>query len=117
MENNEIMEAKAYKSMVRIAPRKVRLVLDSVRGVDCNKALAILKNTNKGSAKVVGKLILSAMANAEHNYSMNYDNLYIKEIRADEGATLKRIRARARGSASPINKRTSNITVIVAERN
>ena len=111
------MEARAYKSMLRVAPRKVRLVLDLVRGMDCGKAIATLKNTNKGSAKDVEKLILSAMANAENNYNMDINNLYVKEIFAGEGPTLKRIKARARGSASPINKRTSNITVVVAERN
>ena len=122
-----MMEVKAYKKMIRIAPRKVRLVIDLVRGEDCGKAISILRNTrnlefkkiiftNKKAAKDVEKLIVSAMANAEHNHGMDINNLYVKTIFANEGPTLKRIRPRARGSASQILKRTSSITVFVAEK-
>jgi len=110
------MEVKAYKKMVRIAPRKVRLVIDLVRGKDCGEAISILKHTNKRAAKDVEKLIISAMHNAEHNHDMDINNLYVKTIYANEGPTLKRIRPRARGSASRILKRTSSITVFVAEK-
>ncbi len=110
------MEVKAYKKMIRIAPRKVRLVIDLVRGHSCGKAISILKNTNKRSAHDIEKLIMSAMANAEHNHDLDINNLYIKTIFADDGRTLKRIRPRARGSASKILKRTSSITLFVAEK-
>jgi len=110
------VEVKAYKKMIRIAPRKVRLVVDLVRGQDCGKAISILRNTNKKVAKDIEKLIVSAMANAEHNHGLDIDNLYVKSIFADEGPTLKRIRPRARGSASQILKRTSSITVLVSEK-
>ncbi|QVK21808.1 50S ribosomal protein L22 [Mycoplasmatota bacterium] len=102
--------------MIRIAPRKVRLVIDLVRGKDCGEAISILRNTNKRAAKDVEKLIVSAMNNAEHNNDMDINNLYVKTIYANEGPTLKRIRPRARGSASRILKRTSSITVFVAEK-
>lgn len=110
------MEVKAYKKLVRIAPRKVRLVIDLVRGLDCGHAISVLRNTKNHAAKDVEKLILSAMANAEHNNGLDINNLYVKTIFANEGPTLKRIRPRARGSASRINKRTSSITVFVAEK-
>lgn len=110
------MEVKAYKKLVRIAPRKVRLVIDLVRGKDCGQAIAILRNTKNHAAQDVEKLIRSAMANAEHNNGMDINNLYVSKIFANEGPTLKRIRPRARGSASRINKRTSSITVFVAEK-
>ncbi len=110
------MESKASVKMIRIAPRKVRLVLDLVRGKNVSEAIAILDNTNKASSPVVKKLVLSACANAIHNHDMNEENLYIKEIRADEGPTLKRFQPRAQGRAFRINKRTSHIKVIVAER-
>jgi large subunit ribosomal protein L22 len=111
-----MMEVKAHKKMVRIASRKVRLVIDLVRGEDCGRAISILRNTNKKAAKDVEKLIISAMANAEHNHDMDINNLYVKSIFANEGPTMKRIRPRARGSASQILKRTSSITVFVAEK-
>lgn len=110
------MEVKAYKKMIRIASRKVRLVIDLVRGKDCGEAISILRNTNKRSAKDVEKLIVSAMHNAEHNHDLDINNLYVKQIFANEGPTMKRIRPRARGSASQILKRTSSITVLVAEK-
>ena len=109
------MQSKAVARTVRIAPRKVRLILDLVRGKEVGEAISILKLTNKRSSPVVEKLVKSAVANAEHNYDMDIDNLYISEIYADEGPTLKRFRPRAQGRASKINKRTSNITVVVEE--
>ena len=109
------MQSKAVDRTVRIAPRKVRLILDLVRGKEVGEAISILKLTNKRSSPVVEKLVKSAVANAEHNYDMDIDNLYISEIYADEGPTLKRFRPRAQGRASKINKRTSHITVVVEE--
>lgn len=110
------MESKASVKTVRVAPRKVRLVLDLVRGKSISEAIAILDNTNKAASPIVKKLVLSACSNATHNYDMNEEALYIKEIRADEGPTLKRFQPRAQGRAFRINKRTSHISVIVAER-
>ena len=109
------MQSKAIAKTVRIAPRKVRLILDLVRGKEVGEAISILKLTNKRSSPVVEKLVKSAVANAEHNYDMDIDNLYISEIFADEGPTMKRFRPRAQGRATKINKRTSHITVIVEE--
>ncbi|QQD84278.1 MULTISPECIES: 50S ribosomal protein L22 [Jeotgalicoccus] len=109
------MQSKAVARTVRIAPRKVRLIADLVRGKEVGEAISILKLTNKRSSPVVEKLVKSAVANAEHNYDMDIDNLYISEIFADEGPTLKRFRPRAQGRASKINKRTSHITVVVKE--
>ena len=109
------MQSKAIAKTVRIAPRKVRLILDLVRGKEVGEAISILKLTNKRSSPVVEKLVKSAVANAEHNYDMDIDNLYISEIFADEGPTMKRFRPRAQGRATKINKRTSHITVVVKE--
>ena len=82
------MEAKAVARTIRIAPRKVRLVLDLIRGKNAAEAIAILKLTNKASSPVIEKVLMSALANAEHNYDMNTDEL-VKEAYANEGPTLK----------------------------
>ncbi len=110
------MESRASVKTVRIAPRKVRLVIDLVRGKNVGDALAILENLNKAASPVVKKLILSASANATHNFDMDESNLFIKEIRADEGPTLKRFQPRAQGRAFRINKRTSHINIVLEER-
>lgn len=110
------MQAKAVAKTVRIAPRKVRLVVDLIRGKNVGEAIAILKHTQRGASAVVEKVLNSAIANAEHNYDMDTDNLYISEAFVDEGVTLKRFRPRAQGSASPINKKTSHITLVVSEK-
>ncbi|HHC9754270.1 TPA: 50S ribosomal protein L22 [Staphylococcus aureus] len=107
------MEAKAVARTIRIAPRKVRLVLDLIRGKNAAEAIAILKLTNKASSPVIEKVLMSALANAEHNYDMNTDELVVKEAYANE--TLKRFRPRAQGRASAINKRTSHITIVVSD--
>ena len=109
------MQAKAVAKTVRIAPRKARMVLDLIRGKEVGEAIAILKLTNKRTSPVVEKLIKSAVANAEHNYDMNTDELVVKEAYANEGPTLKRFRPRAQGRASAINKRTSHITIVVSD--
>jgi len=110
------MQAKASAKTVRIAPRKVRLVIDLIRGKEVGEAIAILRHTRRGASPVVEKVLNSAVANAEHNYEMDTDNLVISEAYVNEGPTLKRFRPRAQGRASRINKRTSHITVVVTEK-
>ena len=110
------MEVKAVAKNVRLTPRKVRLVLDLVRGKDVKEALAILKFTPRNTAPVVSKLIKSAVANATNKHQMNEEKLYVKTIYADEARVLKRWMPRAKGSASQILKRSSHITVVVDER-
>lgn len=110
------MEAKAIASTIRIAPRKARLVVDLVRGKNVADALVILNNTNKAASPIVDKVLKSAIANAVNNNGMELEKLFVKEIIVNEGPTLKRFRPRAKGSASAINKRTSHIKVVVAER-
>jgi len=111
------MEAKAIAKTVRIAPRKARLVADLIRGKKVGEAYAILKNTDKKASEIIEKVLMSAVANADHNLNLDVDTLIVKEAFVNEGTTLKRFRARAKGSASRINKRTSHITVVVAEAN
>lgn len=110
------MEAKAVARNIRIAPRKVRLVVDLIRGKEVGEALAILKHTPKAASPVVEKLLRSAIANAEHNYEMDPNNLVIGKVYVDQGPTLKRFRPRAQGRASRIHKRTSHITVVLNEK-
>ncbi|HET6885698.1 MAG TPA: 50S ribosomal protein L22 [Rubrobacteraceae bacterium] len=103
------MRAKA--KYVRIAPRKARLVADEVRGKSYPEAASILRFTNKKGAKIIGDVIASAAANAEHNMDTDPEELFVREIRVDEGPTIKRYQARAMGRATMIRKRTSHITV------
>lgn len=110
------MEAKASVTLVRIAPRKVRLVLDLVRGKNYDYAVAVLKNLNRGAAKEVLKVVNSAKANATHNYNMDETKLYVKEIYANEGPTLKRMQPHAKGQGFAILKRTSSIVCVLGER-
>ncbi|AEG16548.1 50S ribosomal protein L22 [Desulfofundulus sp. TPOSR] len=110
------MEARAVARYVRISPRKVRQVVDLIRGKDVREALAILKFTPKRAAVPVAKVIKSAAANAEHNYDMNPDNLYIAAAYVDQGPTWKRYQARAMGRADLLRRRTSHITVVVKEK-
>lgn len=110
------MEAKAIARYVRISPRKVKFVADLVRGKDVNEALAILKFTPKNGAEKLEKVLKSALANAENNFDMDRDNLYVAEVYANEGPTIKRFRPRAQGRAFMIRKRTSHIGVVLKER-
>jgi len=110
------MQAKAIARTVRIAPRKVRLVVDLIRGKQVGEAIAILRHTNKSASPVVEKVLNSAIANAEHNYEMEPNNLVVTQAFVDEGPTLKRFRPRAMGRASAINKRTSHITIVLSEK-
>src|SRR4051812_47149500 len=110
------MEIKATAKMVRRSPRKVRLVLDVVRGKSVREALAILRFMPQGAARDVASVVASAAANAENNFQMAQDDLVIVQAYADDGPTFKRFRSRSRGQAAPILKRTAHITVTVAEQ-
>lgn len=109
------MEVKAKLNNLRISPRKVGLVAGLIRRMKADKAEKTLVFVYKRSAEPVLKLLKSAVANAKNNFNLKEENLYIKEIKVDEGRTLKRFMPRARGRASRINKRTSNITLILSE--
>lgn len=110
------MEAKAYLKYARISPRKVKIVLDLIRGKDAGVAMGILKNTPKSASEYLIKLLGSAIANAEHNFHMDTTKLYVSECFVCPGPTLKRIMPRAKGSADRILKRTSHVTLVVKER-
>ncbi len=110
------MEAKAIARHIRIAPRKIRIVVDLIRGKSIGEAFAILKFTPKVGADVVEKVLRSAVANAEHNFDMNVDNLIVSAGYVDQGPTLKRIHPRSRGQAFKILKRSSHVTLIVKEK-
>ena len=112
----EITSAKAMARTVRVSPRKTRLVLDLIRGKNVADAIAILKFTPNKAARIVEKTLNSAIANAENNFSLEKANLVVSEAFANEGPTMKRFRPRAKGSASPINKRTTHVTVVVSEK-
>lgn len=110
------MQAKAIARNIRIAPRKVRLVIDLIRGKSVEEAFAILRFTHRAASPVIEKVLKSAVANAEHNYNMDTTNLVVETAFVDEGPTLKRYMPRAMGRASRINKRSSHITVVVKEK-
>ena len=110
------MEVKAVAKYVRIAPRKVRVVMNLIRGKNVAEAFAILKFTPKAGADVIEKVLKSAVANAENNFDLNVDKLYVASAYVDQGPTLKRIHPRSRGQAFSIFKRTSHVTVVVAEK-
>ena len=110
------MEVKATAKNIRRSPRKIRLVIDSIKGKRVEEAIAILKFMPHGGAKEILSVLRSASANAENNFEMVPQDLWIKRIYADEGPVFKRFRARSRGMASPILKRSSHITVVVEER-
>jgi len=110
------MQAKAIARYVRIAPRKVRLVVDLIRGKRVDEAFAILRHTPRAASPVLEKLLNSAVANAEHNYSMDVNNLVISQAFVNEGPIMKRFQPHAQGRAFRINKRTSHITLVVSEK-
>jgi large subunit ribosomal protein L22 len=109
------MEVRASAKHIKMSAKKIRLVIDVVRGLGVNEATDQLKFINKWAAKPVAKLIHSAVANAENNFELDKNNLYIKEIKADEGQTLHRWMPKAHGRATPIRKRTSHIHLMLAE--
>ena len=112
----EPRDVKATAKTVRVTSRKAKLVLDLIRGKDAKEAMGILSLLPNKAARVTYKVCKSAVANATHNFQMDEEKLYVKECYANEGITIKRFMPRAKGSASPIMKRTSHITVVVAER-
>ena len=109
------MQATAKATYVRIAPRKVQIVLDLIRNQPADKAMAILKHTPKAACEPLMKLLKSAMANAENN-NMDVSRLYVAECYVCQGPILKRIRPRAQGRAFRINKKTSHITLTLKEK-
>jgi large subunit ribosomal protein L22 len=109
-------QAIAKLNRLRIAPRKVRLVANLIRGQKTDKALAMLRFTSKKAAKPFYKLLTSALANAKNNSDLNLKELYIKKVTVDQGPTLKRFRPRAMGRANEIRKKTSHITIFLAEK-
>ena len=111
-----IKEAKAILKYARISPRKVKIVLDLIRGRDADIAMAILKNTPKSASEYLIKLLKSAVANAENNFEMDASKLYVSECYVCPGPTLKRVQPRAQGRAFQILKRTSHVTLTVKEK-
>ena len=115
MEHN-VTEARAKLSYARISSRKVKAIIDLIRNKNVGEAMAILKLSPKAAAEIVEKLLKSAIANAENNFGMDVEKLYVSEIFANQGPTLKRVRPRAQGRAFRIRKRTSHITVVLKEK-
>ena len=109
------MEARAKLSYARISSRKVKIVIDMIRNKTVGEALGILKNTPKAASELLIKLLNSAAANAVNNHNMDKNSLYVAEIFANQGPTLKRVRPRAQGRAFRIRKRTSHITIVLKE--
>jgi len=109
------MNVKAQARYVRQSPYKVRRVLDLVRGLPVHEAEHLLRLTQRGATEPVAKVLMSAVANAEHNHALDSEDLFVAEAFADEGPTLKRFRPRARGRASQILNRTSHITIVVSD--
>lgn len=111
------MEASAIARFVHVPPRKARLVVDLIRGQDINQALQTVRFTHKAAARIVEKVLKSALANAQHNHGVkDVDRLVVKEAYVDQGPTVKRIQPRAMGRAYRIRKRTSHITIVLQER-
>jgi len=110
------MEARAINRRLRIAPRKMRLVADLVRGKAVGEALSMLDHLPKKGARIISKTLRSVVANAENTQSVDVDRLYIKRIMVDGGAVMKRFTPRAHGRATVVRKRTSHLTVVVDER-
>ena len=110
------MEARAQVNYVRISPRKVKIVLDLIRNKPVDVAIAIMRNTPKAACEYLSKLLKSAAANAENNYNMDRNSLYVAECFVCPGPILKRIRPRAQGRAYRIEKRTSHITLVLKEK-
>ena len=109
------MEVKAIHRYARSSAQKARLVADQVRGLPVQKALDLLQFSPRKAAALIRKVLLSAIANAEHNQSLDIDDLVVSKIMVDEGPSLKRIMPRAKGRADRFVKRTSHITVVVAD--
>ncbi len=117
-ERNAVKDTRpsAKLSYARVSVQKACFVLDAIRGKDVKTAQAILMYNPRYASEIIGKLLKSAIANAENNNGMNPDDLYIEECYANRGPTMKRIRPRAQGRADRIQKRTSHITIVLNER-
>ena len=110
------MEVKAIAKYQRVSPRKARLVADLIKGKSAEEAMSILEHLPKGSALTIGRVVRSAVANAENNFNLTLENLYVKRALADEGPRMKRVWMRGRGRRDIKLHRTSHITVVVDER-
>ena len=110
------MDARAEAKFIRISPRKVQIVCDLIRGQDTKTAMAILMATPKAASEPLAKLLKSACANAENNFSMDPEKLYVSACYANPGPIIKRMMPRAQGRGYRINKRTSHVTIAVEER-
>lgn len=110
------MEAKAIAKNIRISADKARLVADLIRGKKVDEAMSILKNTNKKAARVIEKVLTSAVANATNNHNLNKDKLYVKETYVNEGPVMKRMIMDSRGHVGRNDRRTSHVTVVVSEK-
>lgn len=110
------LDARAVARNVRISPRKVRSIVNAIRGKDVGMALQLLEFSPKKSARIVHKVLRSAISNAENNYGMSIDTLYVHHAVADDGPRMKRLWARGRGRADIQQKRFSHITVVVRDR-
>jgi len=112
----ESKESKAIARYIRIAPLKVRIVMNNIRGKNVDEALTILRFTPKAASPIIAKVVKSAAANAENNHDMDSSRLYIAAAFVDQGPTMKRAQPHQRGRAFPILKRSSHITIVVKER-
>ncbi len=110
------MEARAVAKYVRLSTRKARLVIDVIRGKNVNDALRIVQLSSKKAARPIRKALESAIANAENNFDVNVDDLYVVKATADMGRALRRLRPRAYGRADIIRRPTSHITIVVGDR-
>ncbi|GAA1450428.1 50S ribosomal protein L22 [Nocardiopsis tropica] len=116
MSEGKAMGTRAQARFVRVTPRKARRVVDLIRGLPADEAQAVLRFAPQSASEPVGKVLASAIANAEHNDKLDRETLVVEGAWVDEGPTLKRIRPRGFGRAFRVTKRTSHITVVVAER-
>lgn len=109
------MEARAILKYIRVSPQKARLVVDLIRGKKVDEARSILFLNNKAVSKTIGKVLESAVANADNTKKLDVDKLFVKRVYVDQGPTAKRMRARAMGRANVIRKKTSHITIVLEE--
>ncbi len=110
------MEAKAIAKKVRISADKARLIVNLIRGKNINEAMSILKNMNKKAARIVEKVLISAVANAENNHNLNKEKLYVSKAYVNEGPVMKRMIMDSRGHVGRNDKRTSHVTIVVSEK-
>lgn len=110
------MQARAQARYVRLSPKKAQRVIKLIRGKDVGEAMAILRFTPQKASRIIAKVLKSAVANAEHNYNLNPDRLYVAQAYVDQGPTLKRYTPRAYGRANLLRHRTSHVTVVVAQK-